>query len=262
MYVIFDLFRTLALAPNGTELEWAGESATMGKFIAMTKEVPVMYYHQIASQPSQRPDLQLQALHTLDLWPVFPIFVLFSPTSQLPIDRDSVTAALQLHDRVCEISVQAKSSPFDSVPQEMQGHFLLLERLDLKSQWYYETLISTFLGGSITPCLRTPYLDGIAFPSLTRLHSSASDLVVLRLHRVPKTLYLSPEALVSALSVTARLNKRLYLHFARSTSSSDRGMWMPLPSTRVIFSLLFDLTPDFDISVPQSRGIAEIPDGG
>ncbi|KAI9455925.1 hypothetical protein BJY52DRAFT_1278184, partial [Lactarius psammicola] len=121
--------------------------------------------------------------------------------------------------------------------------FPLLECLALCSwQGADPVLPSTFLSGS-APRLRVLHLYGIAFPALPRLLSSASELVDLLLHRIPSTGYISPEALVSGLSATARL-KTLCLHFDPATSHSIPRNTLPPSSERVIVSTLIQLTFD------------------
>lgn len=176
----------------------------------------------------------------LDLWPAFPIVVQDGPYKMDLFPDDQLTAALQQHDRICKISLRVGGPRFERISQIMQP-FPLLEHLSLRSdrEPVERVLPSTFLGGS-APHLRALCLDGITFPALPRLLSSACDLVKLSLlERVPSTEYISPEALVSGLSATARL-KKLSLNFVRGTFRSKRlGKDTPPPSSgRIVFSTL------------------------
>jgi hypothetical protein len=74
----------------------------------------------------------------------------------------------------------------------MQEPFTELTRLRLSStDGDMPVLPGTFLGGS-APCLQDVLLDGIPFPSLPTLLSSASNLVTLKLDKIPQTGYISP----------------------------------------------------------------------
>jgi len=61
-----------------------------------------------------------------------------------------------------------------------------------------------FLGGS-APCVETFWLRGIPFPDVPKLLLTMNDLVHLRLEKIPDTGYISPEAMVTALSTCAKL---------------------------------------------------------
>jgi hypothetical protein len=61
-----------------------------------------------------------------------------------------------------------------------------------------------FLGGS-APRLQNLYFNGVSFPAIPNLLSSASDLVDLRLWDIPHSGYISPEAMVTGLSALTRL---------------------------------------------------------
>ncbi len=76
---------------------------------------------------------------------------------------------------------------------------------------------------------------------LPRILSSASHLVDLRLKRVGSTRCISPEALVAALSTTARL-KTLYLDFSHGISHSNPRNIPPTSSGFIVSSTLLHLT--------------------
>lgn len=175
----------------------------------------------------------------LDSWPTFPIVVRYNSNAKTPTpdDEDSIVAALQHRHRVCEIDIILQGSLSEKVFNMMQESFPLLERLSLRSRDNAVLVLpSTSLGGS-TPRLRSLHLDGISFPGLPRLLSSASDLVDLQLQRVPNTGCVSPEALVAGLSATTQL-KTLRLHFASPTSHSSPRCTPPPSSGRVVLSTL------------------------
>ena len=70
---------------------------------------------------------------------------------------------------------------------------------------------ASFLGGS-APGLQTLWLDGIPFPELPMLLLTATHLNTLDLRNIPYSGYISPEAMVAALSVLTRL-KSLQIGF-------------------------------------------------
>ncbi|KAH9170523.1 hypothetical protein EDB89DRAFT_1271338 [Lactarius sanguifluus] len=174
---------------------------------------------------------------TIDIWPTFRIVVRNTSMPTCSFLDDNITAALQQRDRVCEISLNVNAPLFERVSQIVQESFPLLEYLALWSGEQTERVLpSTFLGGS-APCLRILWLDGIAFPALPRLLSSARDLVNLRLQQwVPSTEYISPEALVSGLSGATRLES-LHLNFNPAKSHSNPRN-APPPSRPIVFSTL------------------------
>jgi hypothetical protein len=65
-----------------------------------------------------------------------------------------------------------------------------------------------FLGGT-APRLKTLFLKRLPVPGLPNLLLSASHLVRLEIHRIPDSGYISPEAMLAALStLTTRLTNR------------------------------------------------------
>ncbi|KAH8992403.1 hypothetical protein EDB92DRAFT_1987952 [Lactarius akahatsu] len=180
-----------------------------------------------------------------NLWPAFPIIV--RNDTHFLGNWVNIIAALQQRDRVCEIDSDLRGPLSKEVSQILQESFPLLDRLVLYA-WDGGGSIfpSTFLGGS-APRLRILHL-GIFHPpvfELTRILSSASHLVDLRLQGVESAEFISPEALVAALSAaTARL-KTFYLvfHHDRGISYSIDPMNIPLPSSGcVVFSTFLRLT--------------------
>jgi len=94
-----------------------------------------------------------------------------------------------------------------------------------------------FLGGS-APRLQHMHLQGIPFPALPSLLSSARDLVDLYLDLIPRGGYISPEAMVPCLAVLPRL-KSLSIG-AEFTSHADRNSHQirPPPVTRTLLPAL------------------------
>jgi hypothetical protein len=194
-------------------------------------------WRQIIFSSPRRLNLQLLCTHgtpvrkNLDCWPAFPIVidyhVYWNPgrgKSFLPDEEDNVIAVLEHPDRVRCVKLAVPSSLLTKVASVMREPFPVLTLLRLSSEdGSVSTLPSTFLGGS-APCLQEIYLEGIPFPALPRLLSSASDLVNLQLHNIPPDGYISPAAMVTGLTALTRL-KTLSIRFQSSNfrfNNSDR----------------------------------------
>jgi hypothetical protein len=94
-------------------------------------------------------------------------------------------------------------------------------------------LPDSFLGGS-APRLRYLRLDGIPFPGLPKLLLSTTHLLVLELVDIPHSGYLSPEAMVAALTTLNSL-RQLRLEFHSPRSRPERR---PPPLTRFVHPAL------------------------
>ena len=80
-------------------------------------------------------------------------------------------------------------------------------------------------------------LDGIPFPGLPKLLLSATHLVNLHLYDIPHSGYISPEAMVTALSTLTSLES-LSLEFQSPRSRPDRASRRPPPPTRSVLPVL------------------------
>jgi hypothetical protein len=110
------------------------------------------------------------------------------------------------------------------------------DTLDLQP-WPGETVPvvpDSFLGGS-APRLRLLSFLGIPFPELQKLLLSATHLVELHLSRIPHSGYISPEEMVTCLSVLTSL-ERFTLGFESPQSYPDQesGPYAPPPPTRSV----------------------------
>ena len=76
-----------------------------------------------------------------------------------------------------------------------------------------------FLGGS-APCLESFWLKGISFPGVPKLLLTMNDLVRLRLEKIPDSGYVSPEAMVTALSTCTKL-ETLIIEFKHGRPHPD-----------------------------------------
>ena len=175
---------------------------------------------------------------TLYVWPVLPIAIF---TSYEMWDADNIIAVLEQNDRICQMDFHECTSPqFEKVLAAMQQPFPALTHLDL---WLTEettpVVPDSFLGGS-APQLQILILFRIQFPGLPRLLLSAIHLVYLDLKRIPHSGYISPEVMVTCLSVLTSL-KILYISFESPRSRPDRKSRRPPPPTRTLLPVLTEL---------------------
>jgi hypothetical protein len=117
----------------------------------------------------------------------------------------------------------------------MQEPFPQLTDLGLRSHGSNAVLPDSFLGGA-APRLRFFWLDGISFPGLPKLLLSATHLVGLKLWNIPHSGYISPEAMLTALSMLSSLDY-LSLTFASPRSRPDQGRPPPPPIRTVLPAL-------------------------
>jgi hypothetical protein len=175
----------------------------------------------------------------LHIWPALPIVISVKP----PLPASGVTniiSALQQHNRVCTINVW--SFPISLLKEfaAMQEPFPALTELWLRSiDENAAVLPDSFLGGS-APRLRSLILSRIPFPGLPKLLLPTHDLVTLRLWDIPRSGYISPEAMVTVLSTLTRLES-LELRFWSPRSQVDRASRRPPPLTRVVLPALTSL---------------------
>jgi hypothetical protein len=175
--------------------------------------------------------LQLQCKATtpvrkmLDIWPHLPIAILDCKPTRL--GGDNIIAALERHDRVCQINLSnLTSSLLERLSIAIQEPFEALTYLDLAFFGLSApALPDTFLGGC-APRLRSLNLWGIPFPAIPKLLLSAGDLVDLCIGYVPSTGYISPEAMATCLSSLTKL-EFLSLNFASLRAYPDRESRSP-----------------------------------
>ena len=148
----------------------------------------------------------------LGLWPAFPIIVHYAGSHYVPKissqDEDNIIAALEHPDRVRRLKFPITRSLSRKLATVVQAQepFPLLTQLWLSSENGCERVLHPgFLSGP-APRLREIHLENVFFPTLPILLSSASDLVVLHLHRLPLPWYVSAEAMVASLTALTRLH--------------------------------------------------------
>ncbi|KAH9956560.1 hypothetical protein BGW80DRAFT_1257640 [Lactifluus volemus] len=183
----------------------------------------------------------------LDVWPPFPIEI----CSYSEKIGDDVMAALEHHDRICQISLSlAKSHSEDPrLATLIQKPFPALTSLQLVSLHRHGNplvLSDGILGGS-APRLRSVSLNGFPFLTFPRLLLSSNDLSELWLHNIPDIPdigYISPEAMVTGLSALTCLTA-LLIEFKFGRSGTVQG---PPPVTRALLPAL---------TYFQFRGVSE-----
>ena len=201
-------------------------------------------WRDIIFQSPRRLDLQILCtvrtpVRKIGIWPALPLTVLvgYCPPSW---NTENIISAFGHRDRIHRLSIGSPSSSLlESLLIIMQEPLSALTSLNLSL--YGRVASSTripdsFLGGS-TPHLRYLSLDNVSFPALPALLSSATNLVTLSLQNVPHSGYISPEAMITSLSLLTRLES-LKLIFQSSRAGPDgESKHFPLP-TRVVLPVL------------------------
>ena len=169
----------------------------------------------------------------LDVWPPLPIEIYLDDSH----DADNIIATLKHRDRVREISILNPTSPqLEGLASILQEPFPALTSLRLNADENAPALPDTFLGGS-APRLQTLVLLDIPFPGLPKLLLSATDISYLFLGEIPRTGYISPEAMVTGLSALTSLT-HLTIHFKSPAPRPDRRGPPPPTLARVILPAL------------------------
>ena len=177
----------------------------------------------------------------LGIWPALPISVKYhsygNKFNKASIE-DNVVYALEHTDRVCDVTLnEVTGSDLEKISTVMRAPFPVLTRLQISSSYdrgIAPALPVEFLGGS-APRLRTIWLSGIPFPALPTLLLTTNDLVYLYLYNIPRTGYISTEAMVVGLATLPRL-RTFGLEFRSATPRPDRIY--PPPATRTVLPAL------------------------
>ena len=187
---------------------------------------------------------------TLGVWPPLPIIIeyrqsttLQPPTgSRVPEDgTDSdLSAALEHNDRIHQITICGLTdSLLGTIGSVMLEPFPVLTYLRLGSCGDSDTapaLPDGFLGG-FAPRLRRIWLQGIRFPAFPVILLSASDLVDLRLDKIPDTWHISPETLATTLATLTKLVS-LSIEFQSPQLHPDQASQNPPPLARAVLPAL------------------------
>ena len=183
-------------------------------------------------------DLQLlctsgrQVVKLLGIWPALPIVVQECFKAVRLRRLMDLVAALRQRNRVYKVELNAiPNSLLMSIELDMP--FPLLTDLELRSNDRAAPILPDFFLGGSAPRLLSLKLQRIPFPSLPRLLYTATDLVTLHLFEIPRSGYISPAAIVTALSMLTRL-KSLHLDFDPSqhwTHGVESQRQLPLKRT-------------------------------
>ncbi len=157
----------------------------------------------------------------------------------------TLTSVLRHSNRIRQINLiylSLTTSQVAKVWAAMQVPFPELKVLVLAPELPSETALvlpDSFLGGS-APSLQILTFIGIPFPGLQKLLLSAIHLVQLHLWDIPHSAYISPEEMITCLSVLTSL-QRLSLGFKSPQSSPDqesRHHASPPPNCSVLPTLV------------------------
>ena len=165
----------------------------------------------------------------VEIWPKLPIIVQDYYAEKFQLQGvNNVLEALRLNDRILDINLQLISIPLLTALATINEPFKALTSLELRTtDENAPALPESFLGGS-APRLRELSLDGIPSPAVSKLLSSAKDLVSLRLWNIPNSGYIPPNEMVKSLSKLTKL-KTFYLGFRSPRSETDREHESPRP---------------------------------
>jgi hypothetical protein len=206
-----------------------------------------------------------RARDILDIWPPFPLVIrLFNSRCNFrvrvrvdgdgnirvdddkPLKVDNIIAALEHNDRVCQIELtNLTSSELEYVTDSaaMRKPFPELTDLRLVFQPGFHRppgpiLPDSFLGGT-APHMRSLYLDNVPFPGLPKPLLSATHLVYLTLHDIPRSGYIPPEAMATSLSTLTSLESlNLRFLYPRPRPALESRRTPPPPLTRSILPSL------------------------
>ena len=176
---------------------------------------------------------------TLDVWPALPLLIKGNVSNTTWADK--FVAVLKHSERIEKIDLYGHDAtlPFEKVFATMRESLPELTVLVLQLHFIFGTvspvLPDSFLGRS-APRLRRLELKGISFPGLPKLLLSATHLVNLKLCNIPHSGYISPKAIVTALSALTSL-KRFKLQFESRQSRPGRTRCPP-PLTRSVLPVL------------------------
>ena len=175
---------------------------------------------------------------TVNVWPALPLSIQCDGSAE-SVDN-IVTVLGECSDRVCGIDlVGFERSDFEKVSAAMQIPFPELTGLSFWSSGETVSVLpDSFLGGS-APRLEHLWLKFTPFPGLPKLLSSTTHLVYLFYDNIPHSGYISPEAIVTALSPLTCLEE-VSLEFSSPQSRPGPAHHHPpLPTCAVLPALKY-----------------------
>lgn len=173
----------------------------------------------------------------LDVWPALPIVISGSVNPQSCLDN--LMAALEEHDRVCQIELSL-TWRLEDLFKALKEPFPELTVLKLRSTETPDPFFSysgQYFGGATH--LRSLSLTNIPILEVPNLLLSCTDLVDLSLMGFPMTNLVSPDEMVTALSALTRLQ---VLHLGPEFDEFHPD-WQSrhLPATRTVLPSLIEL---------------------
>jgi len=188
----------------------------------------------------------------LNHWPALPMSIWFT-WDLSPQHEDEVAAALEHVDRIYEIELKMSKSMLEKSAAWVEASFPALESLHLRSPHSDSIVLpDAFLAASTSAAPRRLLhieLNNIYFPTLPQFLLSSRDLVSLSLRSdsdMMKT-FLSPQAIISALSATSQL-KELSLYLRGWRESVQGSIQLPSPNHLLLPALnkfCFDGSGDY-----------------
>ncbi|KAI9507842.1 hypothetical protein F5148DRAFT_64125 [Russula earlei] len=186
----------------------------------------------------------------LQVWPVLPVVTIvatrpFESYHNFCLGNIVDFLESEDHHRICEIDLSGiPTSHWKRFAAAMEKPFPQLTSLRLSVEEDSKTsLPDSFLGGS-APLLRQLLLTNCLFPGMRKLLLSAHNLVTLRLWNIPDSGYFSPQELVSALSVAARLESVCVEFQSYRDLPIPEIRFPPPPVTRSVLPALTELVFD------------------
>jgi hypothetical protein len=225
-----------------SHVDWAGINAwrTLVHVCRNWRNVVFGSPHRLDLQLFCTPRMPVREM--LDIWPPFPLNIEAYRYEMWDVGRvDNVVAALERNDRLNQLRlIDISSSQFEKVLPAMQQPFPALIRLHVgfgnEIDEATPVVPASFLGGS-APRLQTLTLMHIPFPGLPKLLLSTTHLVHLFIYRIPHSGYISPEAIVTSLSMLTRL-EFFNIDFESPRSRPDQRSRRPPPAIRTLLPVL------------------------
>ena len=167
----------------------------------------------------------------MDVWPVLPLCIR-GYRYDSPESADDTLAALRHSDRIYRLELEVGDLDLKDFFRAMEVPFPELTYLKFsgnsKDVPISPVVPDSFLGGS-APRLKTLILNHVSFPGFPKLLLSATNLVTLRLHHIPRSGYISSAAMVTCLPMLTSLRQLMIIfpyadHKTRHLSRQKRSV--------------------------------------
>jgi hypothetical protein len=187
-----------------------------------------------------------RARDILDIWPPLPLIIrdVHVMSGYEPSSVDYIIAALERNNRVRQIDLGClSSSELEYVTDSAAMHkpFPELTHLRLGGFGRQSILFSSFLGGT-APRLQSLSLSNAPFPELPKLLLSGTNLVHLSHYNIPRSGYISPEAVATSLSALTNVESLCFqFRCPRPRPAPESRRPPPPPLTRSILPSLIKI---------------------